>query len=406
MLSHESKIIIDYLNIHKQPSEPRQGEQKVLTRFVNEVDQYLRLKRCKSEVKMKHKVLLTNKTSHETNFFPRQVQEYIRLHFHPNEIEEYSLDKVCLEVLLYKEKSHSPEIFRTLALYLNTILEILFNHTTKMSCQQLRLFLIPTLLQKYTTKSLIWNPESINNAFSIHGKCDSIVIYRLEELLKVSIHESIHVLNLDDVPKERYIFPFNKKGEKDFSESLDLNDPYQATVFFENKFFLTSQTFPILFKEAYTETWATIINAVFTSCVIKRSIIELLVLERKFVCFQVAKILYVSGFTSWSSFMKKQSQHRNQKDSPHIKQTTSLFSYFILRSALLWDLQWFFSTFSNLQFSKNNVNISFCYSYCLRIFENETFAKSIDYYFQKIADLSKSKFLFKTMRMTCVELCM
>ena len=52
MLSHESKIIIDYLNIHKQPSEPRQGEQKVLTRFVNEVDQYLRLKRGKNEVKI------------------------------------------------------------------------------------------------------------------------------------------------------------------------------------------------------------------------------------------------------------------------------------------------------------------------------------------------------------------
>lgn len=399
MFSHESKILIEYLTKYSSSSlEPQMDEHQIRFDLFRKIEHSLhRLYSKKNEVVIKRNIISHNYSSTESIFFPVAVKEYIRQHFLSNEVEEYTVDTISLAVLLYKEKSHSQETFRTLALYLNAIIDVLMRDIDTAICQQIRLFLIPTLCRKYTAKTTAWDSESVNNAYSIPGKCGSILIYRFEELLKVCIHECIHVLNIDNIAKEKYILPMSDSSDRSYH---DLNDPYQATHFFETKFLLTCHYFPVLFKEAYTETWATIIHLVLISCITEHRLTKLLVLERKFVCFQVAKILYVSGLKSWSSFMTVHTT------SPHIEQKTSLFSYFMLRSALLWDLSWFFQTFSHIQFSKNSTDISTCYQHCMKIFESAIYAENIDYYMRKISKLPRKQFLFRTMRMTCVELCL
>jgi len=412
MFTYASSTITKFLS--EYPSSPffisPIGSLEELTMKMN---QYLQKQILKKEtlprksvrIKKVERINETN-TLPEDFFFPRRVKTFIEKHFHSDSVDEYETDELSLEVSLYKERSHSPEIFRNLSFYLSTIIGLIVNvlvtneQNHYSTCQRITLFLIPTLLHKVIPTLKVWDSEVINNAFSKHGKCDSIFIYRLEEILKVSIHECIHVLYLDDIRNERSI-RVGKMEMKIGKKKIDLNNPYEATLFFEKKFAFTAHFFPVLFTEAYVEAWATILNSVHASCITKHSVTDLLILEQKFMCFQVAKILYASGFSSWSSFMGKKDHAR---DSPNITQTTSLFSYFILRCALLWDLRWFFSVFTNIQFSKNNIDVASCYKYCLYIFESDTFAKIIDFYILQVSVIPKDLFIFKTMRMTCIEL--
>lgn len=76
-------------------------------------------------------------------------------------------------------------------------------------------------------------------------------------------------------------------------------------------------------------------------------ILARLKLERRWVLFQCGKILVHSGFGSWSEFCKPMSSI-DTPTTPLFRQTTSVFSYFVVRAALLWDVDWFASSFANL----------------------------------------------------------
>jgi hypothetical protein len=412
MLSHESNSLLKFLSLHGHTPLSSPLNNKYLNNLRRKMMTYVELSETSKTlvVEPKRGNIAKERSLQESLFFPTQIKKYIEEHFHLDEVEEYEANRVNLEVLSYREKSHSIEIFSALSLHLSTVVEfLLFCCNEVVTCPKIHLLLIPTLLAKRIKNnhySYSWDPENVNNAFSIHGNCESIVIYRFEELLKVCIHECIHVLHLDDIPDEKYI-PIKKRSI--FNQSIvhhpddyeNLNDPYQATLFFESKFLLFANYFPVLFKEAYTESWSCILNVVYISCITDYKLNDLMAFEKEFVCFQVAKILYVSGIPSWPSFMKRKPfSHQDFR----VEQSTSLFSYFVLRSALLWDLDWFFSFFSNIQFSKNGIDIAFCYKHCMKIFESDVFSGKIQFYMKKLSGLSEDNFVFKTMRMTCCEL--
>jgi len=411
MLSHESNCLLNFLAYHGQHTTLSTSNSKYLSSLHTKMMTYVRQSEISKTVVIepKRNIVAKERSLQESIFFPTQIKKYIEQHFHLDVVEEYEANRVSLEVLSYREKSHSKVTFSALSLHLNTVVEFLVFCCNELAiCRKLHLLLIPTLLAKRINNnhhSHVWDPESVNNAFSIQGNCESIVIYRFEEVLKVCIHECIHVLHLEDIPSEKYI-PIKKRSIDNQRIVLpddyeNLNDPYQATLFFENKFLLFANYFPVLFKEAYTESWSCILNVVYISCITDYKLNDLIAFEKEFVCFQVAKILYVSGIPSWSFFMKK---NLFSHQSTHIEQSTSLFSYFVLRSALLWDLDWFFSIFSNIQFSKNGIDIAFCYKHCMKIFESDAFSEKIQFYMKILSGLSKDKFIFKTMRMTCCEL--
>ena len=102
-----------------------------------------------------------------------------------------------------------------------------------------------------------------------------IKIWRKEELYKLILHEMIHFLNLD-------------------FQSSDWLDPIYSYLY---HVFNISQEQLIRLFEAYTETWACIINTIIVSYkfVDKSNITlfkKMIDYERIFSCFQIAKILH------------------------------------------------------------------------------------------------------------------
>ena len=136
---------------------------------------------------------------------------------------------------------------------------------------------------------------------------NGIYIFRKEEWFKVFIHETFHSLGLD----------FARMPEEVANEALFSIFPVQCDY---------------RFYEAYTETWATILHALFMSMesrgYIYPKLENLLQKERMFSLFQKAKLLSHHQF--------KYEHLCARGTAGRYKENTQAFSYFILKSILLF----------------------------------------------------------------------
>ena len=133
---------------------------------------------------------------------------------------------------------------------------------------------------------------------------NNIYIYRREEWFKVFIHETFHSLGLDFARMPEEIA--NREIFKMFSISCDLR-----------------------FYEAYTETWAEIIHAIFVSMTPPSRVLEsALNDERMFSLFQKTKLLKHHKM-DYRELCSVSSQKRyNEK--------TAVFSYYFLKSIMMF----------------------------------------------------------------------
>lgn len=159
------------------------------------------------------------------------------------------------------------------------------------------------------------DPIRINSGyteFPESGRKRRIVIYRREELLKVLTHEMIHALGLDG-------------NQNDTGHSRRLTDRFCLCDRSD-----TTMTRP---EEAYTDAWAIIINAHLRGTPIQ---------EEQIHCVtQCASLLVWFGFHSVEDFERATSP----TGSGCVPQTTSLLSYYVLKSALLSNLETFVRSF-------------------------------------------------------------
>ncbi len=87
-------------------------------------------------------------------------------------------------------------------------------------------------------------------------------------------------------------------------------------------------------NEAYTECVADILNTMFVAAVLgSLNCLELLDVERRWAVFQAAKVLHHYGFPSLKAFLRS-----SPDKGTRLVQTSSVFSYLILRAALLFHL--------------------------------------------------------------------
>ena len=91
----------------------------------------------------------------------------------------------------------------------------------------------------------------------------------------------------------------------------------------------------LLLNEAFVEFWAIILNAILlsydvTNNIKVKKIINLINLELQFSLLQSAKILKHAGFNTFQEFM--------QKSDKKLIQQTHVFSYFIIKTALLFNI--------------------------------------------------------------------
>jgi len=209
----------------------------------------------------------------------------------------------------------------------------------------------------------ILGPREINSGFSISKKI--LCVYRTEELNKVLVHELIHYLelDLDDVK-----FP-------NISSHFNINP--------NTKF--------IRINEAYTEILAIMINTIINTPNISCTK-QILDYELTYSCYQVAKILNLANFDTSYDFFYNKYDGKNK-----FKQNTSIFSYFILKTALLYNLDSFLDGYLN-----NTIHQYNFIDFILNQFSLE-YINTINDFMNYIKNMKDKSNLYYTLRMTCYK---
>ena len=272
----------------------------------------------------------------------------------------YKLNYMNLQlnlVIYSKTKTISKKI-------LNNIIDriiVLGLYKSKIELLKINIDIFMTPFKKKISKDTkILGTREINSGFSAHNY--KICIFRKEELNKVLVHELIHYLDLD-------------------LNVVDFPDFY--------KYFNLADTNEVKLNEAYTEILAVLINSIITS----KNITEckkILNSELKFSFYQVGKILNLYNFINAYDFFQPNTNNK-------FKQNTSVFSYFIVKTIVLFNIDTFLELYYNSKINKYNfkdIVLSFIDHELIGIFD-----KFIKY----IKQHPQQNSLFTTLKMTYNE---
>jgi hypothetical protein len=272
-----------------------------------------------------------------SRYFPSHIQNYISTN------EKVQLIFTCQNVgereitiifTLFDEAELKRIPFYTQYVKMMYIwLHICGKYANKACTETLRVFIYPTpfIKQLPTNPATTIGPEHINTAFTIAcAKNGQIILFREEEWFKVFIHETFHSYGLDFATNEhaqlknilRSIFPINS----DF-------DIY----------------------EAYTETWARIINCAFCSFnalpeknkrdqkTFLSNFNFCLEMERMFAMYQCIKILGFMGLHYNDLYINSLTPPAGKTTYlRHLyKENTHVFAYYIMTAIFLNDQQGF-----------------------------------------------------------------
>ena len=262
----------------------------------------------------------------DSRYFPVHIQKYIdaneqsQLIFSCGNVGQREIQIIFTFFSDIGNKDYYTEYVRLMYIWLH----ICGQYADKACTETLKVFLYPTPFMKNlpTSTGATIGPEHINTAFTMAcAKNGQIIIFREEEWFKVFIHETFHSYGLDFATQEysglknvlREIFPINS----DF-------DIY----------------------EAYTETWARIINCVFSSFNAlpeknKRdqkgflsNLQFCLEMERMFALYQCNKVLGFMGL-----------RYKDIVSGGHLrnlyKENTHVFAYYVMTAIFLNDQEGF-----------------------------------------------------------------
>ena len=184
-------------------------------------------------------------------------------------------------------------------------------------------------------KYKLLGPKEINSGSTSFGSLKEVSIWRGEESDKVTLHELIHYHHLD-------------------FHHISNNQPINVLI---SQHFNIDPNIDKLVNEAYTEIWGNLFNLMMITCEIKDLNPDLTLnelfsrlynLELYYSLFQVSKILDFFGFKDIHDFVKPYRENPKMK----FQQSTSVFSYFFIKTALLFNLETF------IQFVQNNLHDS------------------------------------------------
>jgi len=192
-------------------------------------------------------------------------------------------------------------------------------------------------------------PSQINSGYSIpYSK--QIVIFRKEELMKVLIHELLHVFQ------------------------FEIREKSGACGMFCDLYSIKTE--PFLVNEAIVELYAIIYNSIILSInmykrVDKTKILEMLNLELDFNLYQTAKILNFSKFNNIEEFLCKCT-------NKNIMETgTNIISYIIIKTLILFNI----NKLHNYNVLDNRKLIE---QLVARFFKDIKYQNIIDYYMKHI----------------------
>ena len=221
----------------------------------------------------------------------------------------------------------------------------------------------PTAFKKILPKQRVFEPDNINSGYSIVGR--EVVIFRSEELYKVLIHELLHYF---DISIEEHTF--------------------KCGIYCD--IFAIKKNTELILNEAYVEFWAIILNCIILIYDLQRTfdiakIIHLLNYELDFSLYQCAKIFRHCSFTSYQDFLHNSHYKLEQK--------THVFSYFIVKTALLFNINRFINKYNlHQQINRNEFT-----KLIIDSLKNPSFQKYIDKY---IREMINKDYISNSLRMS------
>ena len=169
---------------------------------------------------------------------------------------------------------------------------------------------------------VIWTPDHVNTGCCYQGDPWSPMVWRREECVKTCLHEMLHGLGAD--------------------VEVNHNDRGRWRRWLGERFRVDADAYPFLISESVVETKATLLNLI-CFCDDEQAFVEAVARERHFVTWQCAKILHCSRLRSWEVFARIGAPRADADALIH--QRTNLISYFLVKAAYLWSLDWFLRWF-------------------------------------------------------------
>ena len=280
--------------------------------------------------------------SYDTTFFPKAVNEYIKKNSKYQLTYTIPENNIRIHFTLFSENELAHlDNYAQQARIMLMWLYICRMYSAKTCVKKLDIYIYPTPLNKKIPQSTmdILSSENVNTAYTYHCPSDGeIVIFRNEEWFKVFLHETFHTYGLDfaNVPVKN-----NNVVNATLRRLFPVESEFNAT-------------------EAYTETWARIMNcAICVFCALKNKkdlnkfteyMQSSLELERAFAAFQCNKILKFMGMDYKDLYEATEKSALLRRTM--YKEKTNVFAYYILTSILMNDftgfLEWCYSHNSSL----------------------------------------------------------
>tara|TARA_R110002072_G_scaffold15130_7_gene61213 strand:+ start:185 stop:1339 length:1155 start_codon:yes stop_codon:yes gene_type:complete len=332
--------------------------------------------------------ILTNykKELSKGTFLPNSIFNYIKNTAGTCIIYNFKIEGKIIELRLVSyDDSLNIDYLNSLYNYIVLILKFFIKISHNKCNEHLKIEIFLTDFKKTILKdNILLGAININTGYSyVCQKNGMITIYRKEECLKVVIHECMHAfglefshLNLDEL---------NRKTKEIFPLKIEMN----------------------LF-EAYTELWAELLNISLisykTNPKIKKNYIDnierMLSYEMKFSEFQIKKILYYNNIRLDELF-KYENKYR---------ENTSVFSYYIMKGILLFNINGFFNWCKKnnkgiIKFREDKDNL---YSF-YQLIKNSVDKLDIEEFkndIYKLKNINQNKFYFilNTLRMSSLEI--
>jgi hypothetical protein len=258
-----------------------------------------------------------------SRYFPSHIQKYITTN------EQSQLIFSCrnvgqreIQVIFTLFGEVNIEMYTQYVRMMYIWLHICGNYAEHYCTETLKVFIYPTPFTKQlpTSPTTVIGPEHINTAFTMAcAKNGQIIIFREEEWFKVFLHETFHSYGLDFATNDHASLKNGLRGIFPINSDFDV-------------------------YEAYTETWARLINCAFCSFNAlpdknksdqKAFLFNMnfcLEMERMFALYQCIKVL---------GFMGLHYKDLVGKNNPYLrklyKENTHVFAYYIMTAIFLND---------------------------------------------------------------------
>ena len=163
---------------------------------------------------------------------------------------------------------------------------------------------------------------NVNSGSATNGNKGRVYIWRNEELIKVLFHELNHFFRLD-------LDHYN-------TNTKSIREIYDNTKVLQNKFDNEELVqYQDSINESFTDFTAFILQSLYMLNS-KKNFWNYFDIDRKFALLQCAKVLQYYNFPSYSCFIGREEDDKG--GSKYLKATTNIFSYYVVKAALLHNL--------------------------------------------------------------------